>query len=312
MDQERKITSYVTTLSPEQVSQLEALLRDRGWTFSTQPYAYWKAVGNKVNAVAYHSGKLTVQGGETADFVTFVLEPEILHTFEFGQEALLPPEPMSFHGGIDESGKGDFFGPLVVAGVCVGPENGPRLREAGVCDSKLVKSSRRIIELAGTIRRLAPEAWSVLVLPPETYNRLYGKFGNLNRMLAWGHARVIENLLEKVPDCPRCLSDQFGDPRLIQRALLTRGRSIQLDQEVRAERDVAVAAASILAREQFLKTMARLGSELGQELPRGAGAEVRRVAEELVRRLGAERLGHYVKTHFKTYAEITAQGGSGE
>ena len=302
---EKKVTSYVCTVTEEQAEQLRLLLDGRGWKFSEQPYARWKAVLEKTNVVAYNSGKLTVQGGGTEDFVTFLLEPEILHTFTFGYEEEPAEEAVDPHGGVDESGKGDFFGPLCIAGVYADEVTGPKLRAIGCCDSKLIKSSKKIMELSAGIREIAGNGWTAVVIGPESYNRLYAKFGNLNRLLAWGHARVIENLLEKVPACPRMLSDKFADERLIRRALLTRGREIRLDQRTKAESDVAVAAASILSREQFQRGMAKLEAEFGIELPRGAGPQVKAAGRSLMERFGASVFERCAKTHFKTWNELT-------
>lgn len=302
---EKKVTSYVCTVTEEQAEQLRLLLDGRGWKFSEQPYARWKAVLEKTNVVAYNSGKLTVQGGGTEDFVTFLLEPEILHTFTFGYEEEPAEEAVDPHGGVDESGKGDFFGPLCIAGVYADEVTGPKLRAIGCCDSKLIKSSKKIMELSAGIREIAGNGWTAVVIGPESYNRLYAKFGNLNRLLAWGHARVIENLLEKVPACPRMLSDKFADERLIRRALLTRGREIRLDQRTKAESDVAVAAASILSREQFLRGMTKLEAEFGIELPRGAGPQVKAAGRSLMERFGASVFERCAKTHFKTWNELT-------
>ena len=302
---EKKVTSYVCTVTEEQAEQLRLLLDGRGWKFSEQPYARWKAVLEKTNVVAYNSGKLTVQGGGTEDFVTFLLEPEILHTFTFGYEEEPAEEAVDPHGGVDESGKGDFFGPRCIAGVYADEVTGPKLRAIGCCDSKLIKSSKKIMELSAGIREIAGNGWTAVVIGPESYNRLYAKFGNLNRLLAWGHARVIENLLEKVPACPRMLSDKFADERLIRRALLTRGREIRLDQRTKAESDVAVAAASILSREQFLRGMAKLEAEFGIELPRGAGPQVKAAGRSLMERFGASVFERCAKTHFKTWNELT-------
>ena len=302
---EKKVTSYVCTVTEEQAEQLRLLLDGRGWKFSEQPYARWKAVLEKTNVVAYNSGKLTVQGGGTEDFVTFLLEPEILHTFTFGYEEEPAEEAVDPHGGVDESGKGDFFGPLCIAGVYADEVTGPKLRAIGCCDSKLIKSSKKIMELSAGIREIAGNGWTAVVIGPESYNRLYAKFGNLNRLLAWGHARVIENLLEKVPACPRMLSDKFADERLIRCALLTRGREIRLDQRTKAESNVAVAAASILSREQFLRGMAKLEAEFGIELPRGAGPQVKAAGRSLMERFGASVFERCAKTHFKTWNELT-------
>ena len=101
--------------------------------------------------------------------------------------------------------------------------------------------------------------FSIVTINPAKYNELYTKFGNLNKLLAWGHARTIENILEKA-DCEYALSDKFGDEKLIKNALMGKGQNIKLEQRCKAESDIAVAAASILAREQFLKIMADFSS----------------------------------------------------
>ena len=301
--------SYVTTINAAQAEELRVLLEARGWKFSTLPYARFKASGDHVSAVAYESGKLVVQGKGMEEFVLYTLEPQILHTFEYKSAEVqkLEEEAVEIlpHGGVDESGKGDFFGPLVIAGVAVTPETGKKLRDLGVCDSKQIHSDAKILKLAAGIRQIAPGAFSTVTLLPETYNRLYFKIGNLNRLLAWGHARVIENLLELQPTCPRMLSDKFGDERLIRNALMERGRQIVLDQQVRAESDVAVAAASILAREGFINGMKKLSALAGVELPRGAGANVKALAAELFQRRGAEIFSSCAKLHFKTWHEIS-------
>ena len=296
--------SMVYTLTTEQAAQLKDILERRGWEMSVVPYSVFKASGEKVSVVAYESGKLVVQGKNAQEFIEFTLEPEILHTFG----TLLPPEPsaedLSPHGGIDESGKGDFFGPLVIAGVCVDEKIASALRQIGVCDSKLVTSSKKIFALAEEIRKAADGHFNIVLLRPETYNRLYNNIGNLNRLLAWGHARTIENLLDLVPDCPRMLSDKFGDESLIRRALMEKGRKIILDQKVRAESDVAVAAASILARDYFLRQMNKLSETLGVELPRGGGPQVKIIGRQLLEKHGPGVFESCAKLHFKTYTEL--------
>ena len=296
--------SMVYTLTPEQAAQLKDILEQRGWELSVVPYSIFKASGEKVSVVAYESGKLVVQGKNAQDFIEFTLEPEILHTFG----TLLPPEPsaedLAPHGGIDESGKGDFFGPLVIAGVCVDEKIAAVLRQIGVCDSKLVTSSKKIFAMAEEIRKAAEGHFNIVLLRPETYNRLYTNIGNLNRLLAWGHARTIENLLDQVPDCPRMLSDKFGDESLIRRALMEKGRKIILDQKVRAESDVAVAAASILARDYFLRQMNKLSETLGVELPRGGGPQVKIIGRQLLEKHGPGVFESCAKLHFKTYTEL--------
>ena len=201
---EKKVTSYVCTVTEEQAEQLRLLLDGRGWKFSEQPYARWKAVLEKTNVVAYNSGKLTVQGGGTEDFVTFLLEPEILHTFTFGYEEEPAEEAVDPHGGVDESGKGDFFGPLCIAGVYADEVTGPKLRAIGCCDSKLIKSSKKIMELSAGIREIAGNGWTAVVIGPESYNRLYAKFGNLNRLLAWDMRGSLKTCSKKCRPVRAC------------------------------------------------------------------------------------------------------------
>ena len=303
--------NYVCTITPEQAEELREILTGQGWEFSALPYARFKAAKDRTTIAAYESGKLVVQGKGTEEFVLYTLEPQILHTWGFGYDsnnepaaAAAEPEIITPHGGIDESGKGDFFGPLVIAGVCVDEKTGPALRELGVCDSKLIHSSAKIAKLADGIRSIAAGAYSSVMLMPETYNRLYSQIGNLNRLLAWGHARIIENLLEQTPACPRMLSDKFGSEHLIRNALMSRGKQIILDQETKAERDVAVAAASILARDGFLRGMKKLDELCQCELPRGAGPQVKVIGSELVRKHGREILSKCAKLHFKTASEL--------
>jgi ribonuclease HIII len=176
--------------------------------------------------------------------------------------------------------------------------------EIGVRDSKTIKSGSKIRVMAEAIRKASGGKFAVVVIGPESYNRLYEKIGNLNRRLAWGHARAIENLLEKAPECPRMLSDKFGDERLIRNALLKNGRTVKLEQRTKAESDVAVAAASILARDMFLRQMEKLGSSINLELPRGASPAVENAARELVARHGAEKLRDFAKLHFKTLEKV--------
>ena len=298
--------NYVCTLSAEQISQLKTLLENGSWEISKIPYSVFKATGNHTTVVAYESGKLVVQGRGPEEFVLYTLEPEILHTFDFqsSESTAAAPQVITPHGGIDESGKGDFFGPLVIAGVCVDPQTGSELAKLGVCDSKLIHSDKKIIQLADSIRSICAGHYSSVTLMPETYNRLYSQIGNLNRLLAWGHARIIENLLEATPDCPRMLSDKFGSEHLIKNALMERGRKIVLEQETKAERDIAVAAASILARDGFLRGMRKLNELCQCELPRGAGPQVKIIGSQLVANSGREILNKCAKMHFKTAAEI--------
>ena len=203
--------------------------------------------------------------------------------------------------GTDESGKGDYFGPLVIGGVRVDPKAKGVLTNLKVRDSKRI-SDNVIKDLDFQIRSLF--IYSVVVIGPEKYNLLYGKMKNLNKLLAWGHARVIENILTRI-DCKRAIADQFGSESYIKNALMKLGKKIDLTQSPRAEADLGVAAASILARAEFLRKMDRLSEECGFELPKGASGQVDEAARKIVEEMGEDALNRFVKLHFKNTARIT-------
>ncbi len=217
---------------------------------------------------------------------------------------LFPAEPGRI--GSDESGKGDFFGPLVVAAFFMPEGQDEVLRELGVKDSKRI-SDGRCREIAAELKRGYPYH-SVVTIGPEKYNELWTKLRNLNRLLAWGHARAIENILERVP-AGKAVTDQFGDEKFVRGALLKKGREIELVQMPRAEEDPAVAAASILARAEFLTRLHFLSKEVGVDLPKGASEQVEAAAAVLVRERGPDILSKVAKTHFKTTVRVLAAAG---
>ncbi len=210
------------------------------------------------------------------------------------------------HIGTDESGKGDYFGPLVVGGVLVETGTWKRLATLGVRDSKKLGDDR-CRKLAAEIRRICVGKYREVIIPPERYNTLYEEFRregrNLNHLLAWGHARTIESLLECAP-CQLAVTDQFGNESYIRSRLMKKGREIELIQEHRGERYLAVAAASILARDRFLEYLERLSSEAGLILPKGAGAPVVAAGRKYVERHGVDKLPSVAKMHYKTTAQV--------
>ncbi|MFZ2052633.1 MAG: ribonuclease HIII [Candidatus Aminicenantales bacterium] len=209
------------------------------------------------------------------------------------QPELFPPE--KGHIGTDESGKGDYFGPVVIAGVFLPDGQEDVLREFGVKDSKRT-SDGRVRELAEIIKR--GYIHSIVSIGPERYNELYVKLRNLNRILAWGHSRAIENILEKVP-CRLAITDQFGDKAFVMNALMKKGKRLELIQRPKAEEDLAVAAASLLARAEFLKRLHFLSQDVGIDLPKGASSMVEEAGAKLVRLRGAQILDKVAKKHFK-------------
>jgi len=205
------------------------------------------------------------------------------------------------HIGVDEAGKGDYFGYLVVAAVYVDEAAAARLAALSLRESKVI-TDQRARQLAQAVRQACQH--EVVQISPARYNQLYRKLGNLNRLLAWGHARAIENLLARVP-APVALSDQFGDPHYIEQSLMQRGRQIRLLQTPRAERDPAVAAASVLARARFLEGLERLSAEVGVALPKGA-THVLPVARQLLAAGGMPLLERVAKVHFRTTRQALA------
>jgi len=299
------MNSYTHPLTQEQAAKLRALLEELGFEFSPKQYTLFFAQKNKLSVAVYEKGpKVLVQGKGVEEFVQFQLEPKILGEAKLGYEEVHSPEMFEPHLGVDESGKGDFFGPLVISGVYVDRGIARKLLDAGVVDSKKIGSDARIWTLADSIRKSSLGLAETVLIGPAKYNELYEKFGNLNKLLGWGHARVIENLLEKKPDCPRSVSDQFADASVIERSLLRHGRNIGIEQRVRAESDIAVAAASILAREAFINWLERRGKELGLRLERGVSANVKEAAKKLVEAKGPPALREVAKVHFRTAHQI--------
>ena len=240
----------------------------------------------------YFSGKLLLQGKGAGDFAQELYLRGWLKT---GKEKISQPRI-----GIDEAGKGDYFGPLVVAGVVVEPEEEWRLIRLGVRDSKRISESV-IKEIAREIKSNFP--YNLVVISPRRYNQLYQQMRNLNQILAWAHSRVIENLLQS-HSVELAISDQFGKAAVLTERLMEKGKTIQLIQYPQAEQDLAVAGASILARAEFLRQIDRLSRRYRIKLPRGVSEQVILSGKKLVERYGGKVLGEVAKLHFKTTQKI--------
>ncbi len=204
--------------------------------------------------------------------------------------------------GIDEAGKGDYFGPLVTVAAVVRRADLPLLAELGVTDSKKLTDAR-VKLLAQKLRPVCPAA-RVAIDPPK-YNELHARTPNVNDLLGWSHALALEKVLEQVPEATWALSDQFAkDPQKVRRYLKERGKAIRYSQWPRAETDPAVAVASVFARADFLSRLERLGQSVGVTLPKGAGAPVLQKGRELARRGGRELLARVAKLHFRTTQQL--------
>lgn len=255
-------------------------------------------IGTVCNAItsAYN---IIIKGGYTEEEMLEIKS----RTYSTGKEVKEIPS-LDCHIGTDESGKGDYFGPLVVAGVFATKEDEKKLAELGVKDSKS-NSDKKNMHIANEIKRiLGCKKVSVVCIGPERYNSLYTEMGsNLNKVLGWGHARAIENLLNE-NKCDNAIADQFGDEGVINAALMQKGKTIKLMQTPKAERDIVVAAASIVARAKFLEELYKLGDAIQETLSKGVNPAVEEIAKKLYEQGGEEKLRAFVKMHFKTTQKI--------
>ena len=281
-------------------TKLEEDLLSQGFVFSKPPYTLFSAKKQGVSCTLYESGKLTVQGKEKGPFIEFYLEPEILKEFKFSHpEAHLNLTP---HIGLDEAGKGDFFGPLCVAGVYADGAAIQDLHKMGVRDSKTI-SDPAILKLAKKIKDRCP--YTVIRFFPQKYNELYLKFKNLNRLLGWAHVAALGDLSQKT-GCTHAILDQFANEGVVESLMKQKKLQVTLIQRTHAEEDLVVAAASILARAGFLEGMDQLSEEFGMEIPKGASSIVIQAGKKLVAKFGKEVLQRVSKTHFKTTKQIDA------
>ena len=293
-------SSFVVQIDLSLAEKLKEGLQEQGFELAQPAYTLFQGKKKGLTCTLYTSGKLMVQGKEMAHFIQFYLEPEILQSFGFGYEKLTLD--LTARIGVDESGKGDFFGPLCVAGVYAAGEGISNLADLGVKDSKKL-SDTSVLKIAQKVRK--DYLFHVVRINPEKYNELYEKFGNLNLLLAWGHATVIENLVEQ-SGCEAVIIDQFAAEHVVENALRRKKRKVLLTQRTKAEQDLVVAAASILARAAFLEGLEKLEQTWGVPFPKGASAMTIQAGKQLVQEHGNQVLTQVGKMHFKTARVITS------
>ncbi len=292
------MNSFVTKIDLALAEKIKTDLLDQGFEFSTPPYTVFSAKKKGVSCTLYTSGKLMVQGKEKNDFITFYLEPEILKELSFSYpESMIDMTPRI---GIDEAGKGDFFGPLCVAGIFANEESCKKLLDMGVRDSKRM-NDKAIITLASEIRSIFPH--SIVRLFPTKYNELYQNFKNLNSLLAWGHSTAIEELVNAT-NCKTVIIDQFASEHVVENALKRKGLELSLTQRHYGEEDPVVAGASLLARAAFVEGIESLSKMIDMPLPKGASSGVIAAGKKIVQKHGKEMLEKVGKLHFKTYEAI--------
>lgn len=286
---------YVKVIDLALADDLLFQLKAKGFSITHSEHALFHAKNDQVSCVLYKSGKLVVQGKKAPEFIEFFLEPAFILPYESSNELEFHP-----HIGVDESGKGDFFGPLCVAAVYLEASTCKLLLSKGIKDSKKIQD-KEIKKLAAEIKKHCP--YQIVKINPAKYNDIYAKFGNLNRLLGWAHATAIEQLVVST-GCRDVLIDQFADESVVETALKRKKIDLKLVQRHRGEEDPSVAAASILAREAFLDGLENLGKPLGLTLPKGCSSIVITAGRKILNEFGVDQLRNLSKEHFKTFKQI--------
>jgi len=290
---------FVTQIDPSLAEQMELDLVEKGFAITTPPHTLFSARKPGVSCTFYQSGKFTVQGKDKDDFIIFYLEPEILQNFDYSNPKSAIDQTARI--GCDEAGKGDFFGPLCCASFYYDPAQTDFLLSLKVNDSKTINDTK-IASIAAKLKKHCQ--FEVVTIFPQKYNELYSKFQNLNTLLGWAHVKAMTMLSEKV-GCTDVLLDQFTKPPFMQN-LLNRCKhtEINLTERTKAESDIAVACASILARDAFVKGMEKLSEEFEMEIPKGASKKVILAGKKFLSKHGRGNLSRVSKTHFKTYNDL--------
>ncbi len=297
---------HTAKLEEVQMETLEGLCEARMWERFDVDYSRFAFKGPNVNVVGYKSGKVVIQGKGTEEFIVNVLEPEVTGEARFGYDEVYHPEWFEPHAGLDESGKGDFFGPIVCATVIADKAAVEAWLKAGIRDSKKI-SDGPILKLDKMIRETDGVVAETVFCGMGKYNELMGKpGGNVNRLMAWQHAKALEKALEKKP-VPRGLLDQFSKQPLVQRYF--KDREFELEMRTKAESDPVVAAASIVARAEYVRQMKKLSDCFGEKLQKGASARVKEQAGRIIRKFGAAALADFAKLHFRTAHEVVEAEG---
>ncbi len=285
------------------MQQLKEYLDYHLWEYYEVEHAVFGFKGDKVNVVGYKSGKLVVQGKKTEDFVINILEPEITKEPLLGYDEVYNPEWFELHAGLDESGKGDFFGPVTVATVIADGDMVRSWMDQGIRDSKSVTSDKAVFALEKIIKNTKGVVIETAFANMVKYNELYVKFGsNLNKLLGWLHARALEAALDK-REVPWGMLDQFSKQPITQ-GFIKKYKNFDLKMQTKAEADPVVAAASIVARATYVRQLQKLEEISGIEIPKGAGHQAEAAAQKIANKFGRNRMNEFVKTHFKTLQKI--------
>jgi ribonuclease HIII len=293
------MTTKTFVLAEARIEALRTRLEYEGYEFNSLQYGHFSARSPGVVVNAYRSGKVVFQGSG-AELASRRLSDLLGETAAEAAAKRVPGLPLI---GTDEAGKGDYFGSLAVGGVAVERDQAWLLEDIGVRDCKKM-SDEAVLRVDVEIRESLPHA--LVVLEPEEYNRTHQRVGNVNRILADAHAKVIATLRRECPGIDRVLVDRFGSESLVSGALEKRRVKAKLFQKFRAEDSPVVAAASIVARAAFLRSLDDLYLFAGEDLPKGAAdSKVLAVGRRILEREGRKGLGRVAKLHFKTTLKLS-------
>jgi len=289
--------TFSIKLNSAEMKAVEEALQSYGWIEQQMDNEYVGLRMKKTNgsvATLYTSGKIVFQGNE--DFT------KEISSIKRGEKDM---DDMISHIGVDEVGKGDYFGPLVVVGCFVDEEFAEKVSYLGFGDSKNF-SDKKILEFFKEVRDY--KYYYPSIVHPEEYNTLVNETGNVSILLARQHSKVIEmglkDLKEKGIQCNHAVIDQFSSlkSRVINE-LGELGKEIQLRQYHKGESDIAVASASIIARGIFLEEMAKMNKKYSFKFPKGS-SNVVNSAREFVKKYGEYELRRVAKIGFKTTKKV--------
>jgi ribonuclease HIII len=290
------VESYSTKLKEQSLIVAAPVLNNYNYELQV------KKGSDKLKILVYfgkNGNKTVIQGNKDSKLFSEINNLLFEKKISSAKDEFIEP---SHYIGTDESGKGDYFGPLVVAGVIVDEVTSAQLKNIGVKDSKLLGDAI-IKKLAPQIKKIVNNKFNIIVITPASYNNLHSKMKNVNRILGWSHAKVIENLLVN-DNVMEAISDKFGDEALIRNSLQEKGKKINLMQFTKAEKYTAVAAASILARNRFNEWFDEQAQKNNLILPKGASKIVDNALKEIKKKYGLDYLNEIAKVHFKTTNKI--------
>lgn len=285
-------------LSLDECLGLEKLFRDAGWRkepMDNEYVVFRMENDNGSVAILYTSRKLVFQGNEVFD--------DIISKIQGGSQ--VKEVGVKPHIGVDEVGKGDYFGPLVVVACFVNEELAEKFRKIGVGDSKKF-SDAKIMKMYEQMKDY--EYYYPSIVMPEEYNRLVKETKNVGLLLARQHSKVIEmglkDLNEKGIKCNSVVIDQFSNKESrVKDELGDLGKVANFKQYHKGESDIAVACASVLARGIFLEEMERMSEEYYFKFPKGASHVIQQ-AKEFVSKHGTGELEKVAKVSFKTTKKV--------